>query len=98
MIARPSASRSSVTETAVPDGDGAFPFFARPCRRAAINDWPMSPVGVLRPGAGERMKASDADDQSADPEAPGRAEGQEEGAGAPAVAAEARRLYARLHD
>src|SRR3954453_17484904 len=45
-----------------------------------------------------RVKARHADDQSADPPSAGGAEVAQEGAGAAAVAAEARSLHARLHD
>src|SRR5688572_20573781 len=46
----------------------------------------------------ERVKASDADDQSADPESAGGAEVAQEGAGAAAEPAEAWGLHARLYD
>src|ERR1700761_8344168 len=86
---------------------GAISFCAGSCAALVLNHREESGAAARmnfakapgRPGlARTRVKANDADDQPTDRESTRSAKGAQEGASSAAVAAEARRLHARLHD
>src|SRR4051812_603703 len=99
-IADPPSSRSSVASKRFPLPYGAVgaislcaDYFAQCDRwdRLVPNEF-AEPTTVSA-----RARVNDADDQSADRKSAHGAEVAQEGAGVAAIAAEARRLYARLH-
>src|SRR5256885_3929286 len=100
-IADPPSSRSSVASKRfpLPHGRLARFRFARIILRNATDGTGWSRTNLRsRPTASARARMNDADDQPADRKSAHGAEVAQEGAGAAAVAAEARRLHARLHD
>src|ERR1700722_1349481 len=95
MTATPSfgvVTWSSVTAHVDPPAwvDGVVSFLRVRCTRLSTiaRRWASKP----------KVKADDADHQPVDPQAAGGTEGAQESAGAAAIAAEARRLHARLYD